>query len=194
MELGYSVKTDALGNIYTTGNFQLTVDFDPSINITNLTSVNSSLDIFICKFDPNGNFIWAKSIGGANYDYCKEINVDENGNVFATGFFQGTADFDPSPSIFNLTSSGSSDIFITKLDSSGNFLWANKIGGTGDDRGQSLKTDKSGNIIISGAFSSTVDFDPGISVNNLVSSGLQDIFIGKYDKNGSFILLLRMII
>src|SRR5829696_3643735 len=69
----------------------------------------------------DANLIWAKSMGSSNNDYGQTISVDGFGNVYTTGYFTGTADFDPGPAIYNLTSaSGSSDIFVTKVDPSGN--------------------------------------------------------------------------
>lgn len=186
MEVGYSVKTDQAGNIYVAGTFQGTVDFNPDIGTNNLTSVGQ-IDIFICKYDSNGNFIWAKSFGSTVNDYCKAIFVDFQGNVYATGYFQSTTDFDPGTGTFTLSSSGSSDIFITKLDSNGNFIWAKKMGGTGFDSGYSITIDGNNNILITGTFSGTVDFDPGTSIINLISSGTQDIFISKYDNNGNYL-------
>ncbi|MBK8619438.1 MAG: SBBP repeat-containing protein [Anaerolineales bacterium] len=78
-------------------------------------------DIFVSKLDGNGNFVWAKSMGGAEWDYGKDIALDSSGNVYTTGTFSAVADFDPGPGIFNLTSAapynfGSDDIFITKLE------------------------------------------------------------------------------
>jgi hypothetical protein len=186
MEVGYSVKTDEAGNIYVAGTFQGTVDFNPDIGTNNLTSVGG-IDIFICKYDSNGNFIWAKSFGSTVSDYCKSIFVDFQGNVYATGYFQSTTDFDPGTGTFTLSSSGSSDIYITKLDSNGNFIWAKKMGGTGFDSGYSITIDGNNNILITGTFSGTVDFDPGTSIINLISSGSQDIFISKYDNNGNYL-------
>ena len=78
---------------------------------------------------------WAKSIGGTGMDEGRSIFADDLGNVYTTGFFMGTADFDPGVGISNLTSSGEEDIFILKLDPAGNFLWAKSIGGSFEDKG-----------------------------------------------------------
>src|SRR5947207_3293086 len=92
------------------------------------------------------NWLWAKGIGGAGNDNGNSITIDASGNVYTTGFFEDTVDFDPGAGIFNLTSdSGSDDIFISKLDSSGNFIWATAMGGTGADVGNSITVEASGN-------------------------------------------------
>jgi hypothetical protein len=183
---GYYLALDAAGNVYTTGEFGGTADFDPGPGVYNLTSAGS-YDIFISKLDAAGNFLWAKSLGGNGADLGYSIALDASGNVYATGYFSGSADFDPGPAAYNLVSEGSQDIFISKLDSSGNFLWTKAIGGIGDDWGWSLALDASSNVYATGFFTSSVDFDPGPGVYNLTSAGAKDIFILKLDAAGNFL-------
>ena len=83
--------------------------------------------------DASGNFIWAKQISGPDTDRGSELTIDASGNCYVAGFFSGLTDFDPGIQVFNLTSAGLYDVFILKLDSSGNFLWAKNMGGTGYD-------------------------------------------------------------
>ncbi|HYV93175.1 MAG TPA: T9SS type A sorting domain-containing protein [Chitinophagales bacterium] len=191
----YLITSDDSGNVYITGFFGDTVDFDPGPGIFNLLSAGSS-DIFICKLDSDGNFIWAKSLGGSLNDVGTSIAIDAFGNkdIYTTGSFKGTADFDPSSGIFNLTSVGFSDIFISKLNSSGNLAWARSIGGTVNDHGVSVAVDPSanGDVYIAGSFGSTVDFDPGPGLFNLTSAGYSDIFICKLDSSGNFIWAKRI--
>jgi hypothetical protein len=190
---GYSITVDSFGNVYTTGFFSGTVDFDPGAGTSNLTSVGSSPDIFISKLDAAGNFLWAKSMGGSNNDDCWSIAVDGFGNVYTTGFFSGTADFDPGAGTSNLTSMGGYDIFISKLDTAGNFLWAKSMGGTNNnDVGYSIAVDGSGNVYTTGFFSGTVDFDTGAGTSNLTSKGANDIFISKLDAAGNFLWAKNM--
>ncbi|MBK8619436.1 MAG: SBBP repeat-containing protein [Anaerolineales bacterium] len=101
----------------------LNADFDPSPDTAYLTSAGQQ-DIFISKLDSNGNYVWAKSMGGTDYDYANGISVDSSGNVYTTGTFLNTVDFDPGPNDANLSSVGWNDIFISKLDGSGNYVWA----------------------------------------------------------------------
>lgn len=189
---GYSIATDASGNVYTTGYFQGTVDFDPGEGIFNLNAIGC-LDIFISKLDASGNFVYAKSIGGTSGgSYGTSISLDASDNVYITGGFHGTVDFDPGAGTFNLTSSGGSDIFILKLGSSGNFVYAKSLGGTGDDVGNSIVTDVLGNVYTTGSFQETTDFDPGVGTFNLTSAGGNDIFISKLDSTGNFIYAKSM--
>jgi len=186
--MGSSLAVDASSNVYSTGYFSGTVDFDPEIGVYNLTSSGND-DIFISKLDSSGNFVWAKRIGGTDTDGGVDIKVDDSGsNIYYTGEFRGTVDFDPNGGVFNLTSSGSRDIYISKLDAAGNLVWAKKIGGSGADRGHSLAIDNANNYLyITGEYSGTTDFDPATEIFNLTAVGGQDCFITKFDMSGNFV-------
>ena len=178
-DLGFSITTDALGYVYTTGYFSDVADFDPGAGTFNLTP-NGGGDIYIQKLDSNGNFIWAKSMGGSiGSEDGRSITTDVSGNVYTTGYFENTVDFDPGAGTFNLISNGGKDIFIQKLDSNGTFIWAKSMGTTGIDHGFSITTDASGIVYTVGAFSGTVDFDPGAGTFNVTSNGYIDLFIQK---------------
>lgn len=181
---GNSIILDSSGNIYTTGFFVGTDDFDPGPGIFDLTSIGSN-DIFINKLDASGNFIWAKQMGGTGIDISNSIALDVFGNIYTTGIFENTVDFDPGTGTYNLSSFGLYDIFISKLDPSGNFIWAKQIGGTGFDIGASLSLDVSGNIYTIGQFMGTVDFDPDAGTFILTSAGSSDIFIHKMSQSSS---------
>ena len=182
-----SITTDAAGNVYTTGYFIGTVDFDPGSGSLNLSTAPNDVsgDVFITKCNSSGNLIWAKQMGGTSQDYTTSIAVDPSGNVYITGNFYGTADFNPGVGTFNYTSAGYSDIFIAKLDGSGNFVWAKRVGGTDVDGASSIAVDPSFNVLITGVFSGSVDFDPGLGTYNLTTTGAYDIFILKLYGGGS---------
>jgi hypothetical protein len=182
---GFFITTDAALNIYTTGWFQGTADFDPGAGNFSLTS-QGFRDVYISKLNSSGNFIWAKSFGGTNDDHGYSIAIDNSDNVYTTGFFQNTADFDPGAGVYNLTSSGQDDIFILKLNSSGNFVWAGKIGGSGNDYARSIAVDAAGIFYLTGTFSDTADFDFGAGVSNLISAGAKDLFILSFNAAGNF--------
>jgi len=182
----YGVQLDNSGNIYATGSFGLTSDFDPGAGTVNLTSAGST-DIFILKLDNNGNFIWAKAIGNTGIDSGRAIDVSGSGNVYTTGTFEATVDFDPGTSTSNLTATSGTDIFVSKLDASGNFVWAKRMGGINFEGGESIALDASESVYTTGFFESTVDFDPGASTFILSTSGGDDIFISKLDVNGNFV-------
>jgi hypothetical protein len=182
----YSITVDAAGNQYITGLFTGTGDFDPGPATFNLTS-NGAEDVFISKLNASGNLVWAKNIGGTDYDYGRGIAVDVSGNVLVTGSFKGTADFDPGPGVVNISSAGGFDIFICKLDASGNFSWAKKFGdGTDEDRGNAITVDAVGNVYTTGSFKGTIDFDPGGGIANITADYI-DVFISKLDVSGNYV-------
>jgi len=184
---GSSMAIDALGNVYTTGQFYGTTDFNPGTGTFNLTPTGGS-DIFIFKLDAIGNFVWARQLGGTSNDEASSITTDAAGNLLITGYFSGTADFDPGAGTFSLTSTGGLDIFISKLDPSGNFLWAKQLGGASNDRGSSIKVNTSGNIITTGYFSVSGDFDPG--PGNFIFNapgGAENGFVSNLDSFGNFV-------
>ena len=113
--------------------------------------------------------------------------MDSLGNSYVIGAFRDQVDFDPGPTTVNLTSTGLSDVYMAKYDSSGALLWAKKMGGLYWDFGQDISLDPEGNILVTGAYRNTSDFDPGPGVNNLSSNGWYSIFIGKYDSDGNHI-------
>ena len=184
--MGLSLAIDGFGNTYTTGNFSGITDFDPGPGVTNLTS-QSQGDIFVSKMDRNGRFVWAKAMSGNSYSSGNGIALDRSGNVYITGHFMGTVDFDPGPDIYNKTSEGIRDIFVSKLNSNGDFVWVKTMGGTSSDEGLGIVVDTSGEIYTTGYFALTADFDPGPEVYNLTSAGSYDAFVSKLDGNGNFI-------
>ncbi|MBK8617477.1 MAG: SBBP repeat-containing protein [Anaerolineales bacterium] len=188
---GTSVAVDSSGNVYTTGWFIGTADFDPGVGTADLTAAGLA-DVFVSKLDRNGNFVWAKGMGGAGTDAGSSITVDSNGSVYTTGNYAGLSDFDPGPGVADLTATGLADVFVSKLDSNGNFVWAKSMGGEIYDRGAGIAVDSSGNIYTTGAFTTgsyvlNADFDPGPDTAYLTSAGQQDIFISKLDSNGNYV-------
>jgi hypothetical protein len=186
-ERANAIVTDASGNIYTTGQFQGTADFDPGAGTFNMTSAGG-YDIFVSKLDANGNFLWAKRIGAASFDFGRGIALDGTGNINITGSYQGTVDFDPNTGTTNLTAVGSNDIFVLKLTPAGNLIWAKSMGGASDDRGQAITSDATGNIYTTGYFVNNADFDPGAATYTFTApGGNEDVFISKLDAAGNFV-------
>jgi len=174
---GIGIAVDASGNSYVNGDFSGTVTFGS----TTLTSKGKS-DIFVAKLDSSGNWLWAKKAGGKGYDKGHGIAVDAGNNSYVTGIFEGSATFG-STTLINKSSEYYYDIFIAKLDSSGNWLWAKNAGGTGTDWGHGISVDASGNSYVTGYFDSDATFGSTTLTNN----GGYDIFVAKLDSSGNWL-------
>jgi len=176
---GFGVDIDRSGDIYTTGYFSGTADFDPGPGTLNLTAAGNR-DIFMSKLDAAGNLVWAKAAGGTELDEGSGIAVDSMSNVYTTGTFSRTVDFDPGPGTLNLTAAGNRDIFMSKLDAAGNLVWAKAAGGTEADHGYGIAVDSTSNLYTTGFFKETADFEPGAGTSSLTSAGMEDAFATKH--------------
>lgn len=179
--------TDQSGNVYTTGSFAGTVDFDPGAGTNNLVSTGTNPiygDVFITKTAPNGNLLWAKSIGSPFSHAGNNVVVDNYGHLYVLGWFADVVDFNPGLGVSTLTSTTYRNLFLMKMDTAGNFIWAKRMGPDGYNHFQSLMIDpSSGNLVMSGTFTGTADF----GTLSITSAGNYDIFIAKADTAGNFI-------
>ena len=191
-DYGHGVSIDENDNVVVTGNFSGTVDFDPGAGTSNLTAVGSE-DIFVLKLDPNGNFIWVFNIGSSGTDGAHDISTGPGGFVYITGAFTETADFDPGPGTFNLTSNGQLDFYLGKYDPDGNFMWAfSNQTGEANQRGWGINVDGYGNSYISGWFKNNPDVDPSSDVFELPNNGKSDAWVAKYDTDGNLLWAFSM--
>ncbi len=147
-ETGHALALDTKGNLLVAGCYTGTADFDPGPGVQNL-SANGGIDAFLLKLDTGGHFVWAKSIGGPLYEVAMGICTDKDDNVYATGSFGGTVDFDPGTGTYNMTA-GFADIFVLKLSRDGLFTWAKQGMASGlGNSGNGIVSDVSGHIYIS---------------------------------------------
>ncbi len=175
-----SIKSDPSGDIYITGNIQESVIFgEGEANETTLTS-NGMQDIFIAKYNTDGELIWVKQAGGANNDRANSMIIDSAGNFFLTGSFEGTSTFGNNET--ELQSFGDEDFFIAKYNGNGELLWTKSAGGSDKDFGNDIALKPSGNIYASGAFENTFKLDPGDTLLTS-NSGNSNIFITEFDGN-----------
>ncbi|UCG51024.1 MAG: T9SS type A sorting domain-containing protein [Candidatus Latescibacterota bacterium] len=167
-----SVAVDGTGNVIITGGFGGTVNFGGGP----LSSGGAS-DVFAAKFGPSGTHIWSQNFGDTNDQLGTSVAVDGTEKVIITGAFWGTVDFGGGP----LSSGGSTDIFVAKFGPNGTHIWSQSFGSTDDQWTTGVAVDDSGNVVIAGSFRNIVDFGGGL----LVSAGLLDIFVAKFDRNGN---------
>ena len=171
---GSCLARDNQGNLYMAGFFYESATFGSTI----LTSTGGR-DLFVAKLDPAGNWLWVKRSGGDEYT---GIAVDGAGNVYLTGYFWSSADFGP----YTLIGSGSGlydDIFVAKLDTDGNWIWAERAGGINTDRGIGIALDSSGKVYVTGFYS----YDAVIGGTFLNCAGYWDIFVAKLDPDGNWL-------
>lgn len=174
-DVGWGIGVDAQGNVYSTGEFEMTAGWGPGDSMT----VYGSNDIYLSKHSNSGNLIWINKYGGSSDDKARAMTTDANGNSYVTGYFSGNANFDGT----NLTSSSSSnDVFIMKVNTAGNVVWVKKAGGTKEDRGRGVVLDRQGNVFVTGTFTTSATFS-GSTINSL---GKNSLFVAKYDNAGNF--------
>lgn len=180
-----AVTTDPSGNAYITGWFGT-----PSITFGSFTlfSSNGSEDVFIVKYDPNGNVLWAKNIHGSKNESGHAIHVSGNG-VYITGLFASdTINIGSTTLIKNTVNVFSTDAFIAKYDLNGNPLWAKSIKGDKYDESYAIRTDINNNVFVAGHFNSPLlSFGTFTLTNSESSSSLYNVFIAKYDMSGNFL-------
>ncbi len=147
-ETAYALATDASGNVIIAGYFNGTADFDPSGASSELTSAGLT-DIYVAKYTSTGTLLWVKQFGGNDFDVAKAVAVDASGNVYVGGDFWGTADFDPTVSINNITSNGQNDYFLVKLNSSGDVQWVETDGGINNEQVTAITVNSTNEVIVS---------------------------------------------
>ena len=179
---GLSVSTDADGNVFVTGYFG-----GPTITFGSTTLTNAgNANVFLVKYDANGNVLWARSAGGTGFDEACSVSTDAGGNVFVTGYFTSPTITFGSTTLTNVggfcSGMACANVFLSKYDATGNVLWAKSAGGASDDRGFSVSADAGGNVFVTGCFQSpTIPF----GFTTLTNAGAYDVFIAKYDANGN---------
>ena len=181
-----SVKTDATNNIFVTGLFEETADFDPTEGVSLRTSKGLE-DIFLAKYNPAGQLIWAHVIGGSGSDAGRGVAVTLTGHVWVAGHFSESVDFNPKPDDETLTAQGLEDIFVATYTSQGDYIRALRIGGNENDEVNGIHMDASGNILLTGMFRGNVDFNPSTFADFLGSNGGDDGFVEKLSPSGTFI-------
>ncbi len=181
---GADITCDFTGNVYTTGYFDGSADFDPGSGTVIFTAGTGISDAFVSCLTSAGNYSWAAQLGGPSVDVGQSITLDLTGNVYIVGRFSQTADFDPGAGTQSLTSAGVEDVFVSKLSSTGTFVSAHKFGASGNDNGLAIALDASNNVFIGGYFSGTTDVDPQPSTWSLTSNGQDDGYLTKYIQSG----------
>jgi len=169
-----SIALDHEGNLIVTGQFSESIFFG---SLPILTS-SGSRDVFVAKITSNGAWLWATRGGGTGTDVANGVAVDNSGSIYVTGQFYSTASFGSS----SVSSAGTGDIFLAKLNNSGIWVWAKRAGSTSSDRGEDVSVDPSGNVIVAGKYNGTVSF----GAHQITAVASNPVFVAKCDPQGSW--------
>ncbi|MCE3260226.1 MAG: hypothetical protein K0S12_1867 [Bacteroidetes bacterium] len=173
------IAVDSSNNVYVAGGFYGTKSF----GTTTLTSTNGGLDIFVVKYDNNGNFVWVKRAGGILDDRANGITIDPSQKIYITGEFRDKAIFG-TDTINNNGGPNGRDIFVAKMNTSGNWQWVKKAGSKeGGERGNSICSNKKGNIFVTGQFADTAKFGGTITI---ITTPTVDVFVAAIDSLGTW--------
>jgi len=183
-ENGYGVACDGDGNVYMTGTYDDTIDFDPGPGVENHPAYGYP-DGFIIKFASDGTYQWTKTWGGDSVTVVG-ATADPSGNVYVVGNFYGTNDFNPNSGTDPHSSGYWDDAFVMMLHGDGSYGWTATFGGDEVDTANGVAVDGSGNVYATGSFAGIVDFDPGGGIDAHTALGSSDIFLVKYDSAGGF--------
>jgi hypothetical protein len=171
-----NVIVDNSGYVYYSGTFSQTVDFNPGSGIFNLSGIFNNNASYFSKLDPFGNFLWAKRISGSPGGTNSGLYRDTTGNIYLTGHGVQVA-------------SSYYGMYVSRLDTAGNFIWVREIAGTANMSIQDLSVDFSGNVYTTGHFNGgTIDLDPGSGTYTLnVATNINPIFMLKLDSVGNYV-------
>jgi len=176
-----NVVTDLNGFVYLTGYFQDTVDCDPGPGVFNLISSGQG-NVYVVKLDANGNFVWAKGfLGVMNANGCG-LAADNIGQIYISGNFKGSGDFNPGNGVFTLLAPFSINTFIVCLQENGNFIWALKLGDTNLVYGDYLSLDAAFNLYLQGEFLGKLDLNPGSGSFLFTNIGPRDEYFLKLNQ------------
>jgi hypothetical protein len=185
-----AIAVDSDNNVIVTGIFWSTnMDFDPDPVDQFIRSTNGEWDAYLCKFDSSGDFKWAGTWGASNTDYGKGVCVDSLGNVYCSGNFRYTVDFDPGPGTATRSASGSSwyDAFLSSFDADGNFRWVGTWGSTEKDDALECAVDEYDDVYVCGSFYYTVDFNPDpIETEERTAVWYDDAYVSMFSPDGDF--------
>lgn len=185
------------GDVVVCGYFVYSMDVDPGPGetvITTMASVNES-NVFVSKFNSNGDFLWNHYMGGSSVSYPNDILVNSEDEILVVGQFAVEFNCDPSASNYTFETNNGLDweVFVVNLSSSGDFQWAKRVGGPSQDVANGLALDTADNIVITGYFGVTTDFDPNDGVFELTANGTSyDVFVLKLDMSGNFLWAKQM--
>ena len=185
---GQGIAVDSHGDVIVVGDYKgIDVNFNDAGG-ADLHSSEGSYDILITKYYSDGSYGWSRTFGSTGNDKGFKVVLDDADNIYITGYFQNTVNFDASGGTDSHVSNGDMDIFITKYNANGSYGWTRTIGGTGTDAGYSIAFGKDDTLCMTGTFSgSNVSFNGADSAAIYSSNGQTDVFVTCYKTDGSYV-------
>jgi hypothetical protein len=190
LDIGNFIALDVSGNIYTCGSFTGIIDLDPGIGVSSYTATGTHRHGYLCKMDPQGNFIWAREFQSTSTCNTYAMDIDNSGNLYLAGVFTDSADLDPGPAVdtHTTTSINDNDVFLCKFDLAGNLAWVKEIENSGNNSFSAPVIGSTGNIFMTGSFTGTLDVDPGPAVYNLTAtSSYYSFYITEWNPSGNMV-------
>ncbi len=193
LDRSYGITIDNFDNINTLGYFEGTVDFDPGPGVYELTETSAFSDPFLSRFNTDGDFQWVKSWNAGLWSIYSglAIEVDNENNIYITGTFYPSADFDPGPGIEERTTNGGWDYYLSKFNMDGELLWVGTWGGPNSEGyGYNVAIDSLGYASVVGGFYELADFDPGPGEDwhygSVLENPQRDAFLTRFPPDGNW--------
>lgn len=183
-DVAQTLRVDQQGNIFIAGYFSSATASFGGISVTNKASPSSTFsDVFLAKYDGNGNPLWVKTTGGSQNDQATATTLDGAGNAYLTGSYHNAALFGS----VGLTNLNNTNFFIAKFDPAGNAVWARTATGTNWCQGGGVAVDALTNVYVTGFLFGTANFGSGVltNTNGVSISDNATVFIAKYDPSGA---------
>ncbi len=176
-DMATNARADKYGNLYVTGIFSCCSGGNGTFGSYTIGNA-SSWGGYVAKLSRLGDYVWVKHMGSTADEAFINLEIDhKNDRIYAVGHFNATTTITSTPPLspITLTPNGGSDILLTKFDTSGGLLWANKYGGTGNDIGWGIDIGNDGNPIIGAEFANTFTFGSTV----LTATGGMNAIAGK---------------
>ena len=178
------------GFLYMSGGYRIEMKFAGVADSITLSNPGFTTDVFLAKFNLDGEAVWARSFGGGGSDFVDGLAY-WNDMLFLTGDFTTTIDLDASAAVDNHSSNGLNDVFLCAYDTDGDYLWGHTFGGSSADFGHDLATDNDGNIYMTGNFNNTINFSSTGGSLELTSALQSDMFLAAYTAFGDDLWAIR---
>jgi gliding motility-associated-like protein len=166
------IAVDLAGNVYVSGTFEGDIEVQ-----NNNANSSGATDIFLVKYNTNGNYLWGQYFGGFNIDLSGDVIVDNSGNPIITGTYHTSIYIDGN----TIVSQGGNDYFVAKFSPTGNIIWVSDEGSDSDVWGKKLAVDFNNNIYVTGEFSGLLNHGTA----SISPQGIFDVYLAKYSSTGN---------